>query len=523
MSDPTTLDQAWEQLTLHLEWATAFWLAFTFSDDPCVVEELRDRTRAQLEFAGRRLAIFQPSAPDEQELIALLRALLDGHPDAVAWVELAQVDAPGADWSHAWQQLCARLNQQREELRRRWPGGIMLVTRINRLDATARAAPDLWSIRALLLRIAALRREGIDPSVDPPPSDDVSEQAPEQRRLGLALQAVERARRRVEAEPGDDARAALARSLESLAVTRSAPLELAAAACGEVVDIYRSLPDRQRDLARALSNSILHLTRLGCLQTALANGREAVDLYRTLSQADPAMAPGFALALNNLASTLNELERHEEALVHTREALALRRQLAAADPERHQPALAQSLGNLGIHLARLGQYDEALTVTRESVAHLRHLVDSNPARFRSGLARMLASLASILHQRHRNEEAFALAHEALDIHRSLVGSDARNRPALARSLSTMGFILASLGRPHDARDHFAEALRIALPDFRDHPEAHLKLVMRLAYTLEQLHDSHGAAIPDDLAPIVSHLLDAEREIPSNVRDGDDQR
>ncbi|PRP97313.1 tetratricopeptide repeat protein [Enhygromyxa salina] len=288
MSDPTSVEWAWARLSIHLEWASDFWLLFVFTDDPRANQQLRERAQSQLEAGGRQLVNLRPSAPDDT---AVRDVLLQGRADQVAWVDYVRHDAPGqADWREAWQRLCAQLNERRELLRRRWgTGGIVFATTLDRLDATPAVAPDLWTVRALLLRVAT---RSTDPS-DRPSFERIEDHRRKSTRdLELDRQAVERARRKL-ADGGP-----------------LADLALALRTLSETLDDLRE-PDE-----------------------ALAAGQEAVEHYRTLAREEPeAYSSRLAAALSDLGARLFAVRQRDEALAAAEEAVELLRRLAHTEPE----------------------------------------------------------------------------------------------------------------------------------------------------------------------------------------------
>lgn len=257
MSDPVSLESAWARLSIHLEWANSFWLLFVFTDDADLGRQLCDRAQAQLQTAGRVVVELRPSAPEDATVV---QALLAGGGDRVAWVDYIRHDAPGhSEWRQAWEKLCAQLNQRREVLRRQWDtGGIVLVTTLDRLDDTPGVAPDLWTIRAFVLRVAAT---------------PVDQRHPKSTRdLDLDRQTVARMRRKY-------------------------------ADSGELADLALAL--------RILSET---LAGIGELDEALAAAQESVDHYRKLALAQPdTFGPRLAAALGDLGVRLRAVGQHEDA------------------------------------------------------------------------------------------------------------------------------------------------------------------------------------------------------------------
>ncbi len=529
LTDPLAVEQAWERLTTHLEWANQFWLLFVFTDDPRVVDLLRSRAQAQLEGMGRSLVEMRPSTPEFEGLggiDGLVGELVEGRHDAVAWVDLVRHDG---EWDKAWERLCMQLNQRRELLRQRWAGGgIVFSTTLDRLDATPTMAPDLWTFRALLLRVATLPAEVVPESVfERFEAEAQPQDARKDRDVELARQAVARARRRsdeIGLLEGLTALAEATRANESLVHAREAQ--------GLAKRLLDGPGEQPRERIAAC------LVRLGRVFVDAGERGEAGACYRGCLDLLVAIhgtreRPEVAAALMGLADAYVRADRdvsgyslavQEPALRATQEAVEILRGLASAQPDSHLPELARALWHLGIRLSSLGRREEALAVTQEAVAIQRKLAEARPDAFLPDLAKVLNSLGVDLSSLGRREEALAVTQEGVEIRRKL--AEARPDaflPDLASALNNLGIYHANLGLHLQARDHLAEGFRIILPFFVELPAAHAETTTKLARALRRQQDAHGAAIPDALAPAVAHVLDRDQTEPPSWSEADLER
>lgn len=464
MTELLSVEQAWESLKIHLEWANRFWLLYVFTDDPRVVDILRSRTQAHLLAVGRQLEDLRPKSTTRTDVLEVVEVLLEGRDDdGVAWVDFVRHDAPGSTaWHDAWQYACMQLNQRRELLRRQWSkGGIVLATTLDRLDETPGMAPDLWTIRSLLLRVATLPAEREEAMVEQ--FDQLDPEQQPRRDIELARQAVERARRELAVRPSDVRLRNLARTLDALADSLSTlgQTELALTTTQEMVEILRKLalsnpgtdlPTLATSLAR-LSHA---LSRSGRSEKALAAAQEAVDICRQLSRTDPVLyCDNLALSLINLGLIASSLGHSEEALTAAQEAVDLQRKRAVEDPPMDLHRLTMSLRILADSLSRLGQLEDALMARRELVSIQRK---------RGGgitLAAALNDLGVTLDRLGRREEALAAVREATDIWREMADAHPdTGASGLARSLHNLGLVLMSLGRQEEAVSATEEAARI---------------------------------------------------------------
>jgi hypothetical protein len=149
-------EAAWLRFKQHLAWCDSFALVFVFSDQPAVIAVLRERLAAIYRARVTGLEVPAPGTPDEL-LTALLPRLL--HPplyqqalNAPIWLDLARLptlttEAERAAWGDARLQFLARLNEQREPLRRALTKPLILVLPMAEKARIKALAPDLWAIR----------------------------------------------------------------------------------------------------------------------------------------------------------------------------------------------------------------------------------------------------------------------------------------------------------------------------------------------------------------------------------------
>ncbi|WP_141699272.1 hypothetical protein, partial [Candidatus Thiosymbion oneisti] len=154
-------EAAWLRLKQHLEWCDSFALVFLFSDRPGVIDVLRERLAAIYRARVTGLKIPPPETPDAL-LTGLLPRLLNPPLyqrtlDAPIWLDLTR--PPGglspeqqAAWQEAGLQFLARLNEQREPLRRTLTKPLILVLPLAEQARIKRLVPDLWAIRHFSLR-----------------------------------------------------------------------------------------------------------------------------------------------------------------------------------------------------------------------------------------------------------------------------------------------------------------------------------------------------------------------------------
>jgi tetratricopeptide (TPR) repeat protein len=444
-----------------------------------------------------------------------------------------------------------RLNERRELLRRQWGrGGIVFATTLDRFDEAAAVAPDLWTIRAMALRVGSLPAEA---DVDAQPSEQsTARRSPNVRSPQLARQAVERALERgdelgrlealvilAQAESGEsldvarEARALAERLLqvrtddegrsrvamammdlaEALAHSGRPPVREALELADLAVAAWRKLAKERPDvflpdLAQTLSNLGNLLILWGRRNEALEPTQESVEEYRKLAKDRPdAHLPDLGNGLIALGIALNSLGRREEALGATQEAVEIHRKLAKERPDVYLPNLAGALNNLGIALSLLDRREEALDATQEAVEIRRRLAEHIPEASLAPLALLLNNLGNRLNSLGRREEALEATQEAVEEYRKLANmSPDAFSPDLALSLGALGRVHADAGEYLLARDCWVEGLRTILPLFAKVPAAHARVTLLLGRDLYALDQEHGIGIPEDLAAVVAQLI-----------------
>ncbi len=145
----------WRRLRAQLELAEGFWLGFVFVDHPAVAAALRDRAGTFLDGEGKTHEVRRYVTP-EALTTSLLTDVFSAGPAVTGcmFLESIAVDSQaGGPWYSAWQAVLLRCNERRDALRRALSTGLvfMLPREFKRLVRDA--APDLWSVRSLVIEI----------------------------------------------------------------------------------------------------------------------------------------------------------------------------------------------------------------------------------------------------------------------------------------------------------------------------------------------------------------------------------
>ena len=178
----------WQRLRRQVERASGFWLGFLFCQSPQIAATIRVRIEHLLRFRARAVEVLVATSPDE--LGSLLQVLFEPAMAAqgLVWVEAVRADwsengghralphaafsrssvsrsdrgdspavladQPGP-WTAAWDKLLLLLNERRDALGRHLQGGLMMVAPVAVKPRARVAAPDLWSIRSVVMELPA--------------------------------------------------------------------------------------------------------------------------------------------------------------------------------------------------------------------------------------------------------------------------------------------------------------------------------------------------------------------------------
>ena len=394
-------EAAWTELKRHLEWAEGFWVVFLFSPSVISADVLRRRVEEILakKNTGQDTAILKthaPSTPDElRDLLGtLLSEPVADIPSSPVWIQALQTDPSQRQddlkpWQKAWESFLLRANERREVLRERFSNGLVLVAPEGLKTLFREAAPDLWSIRTMVIELdrpvfapSGVRAQYL-----------TSEQLPKQTETDPKM-ALKEADRLEQQRP--DAHLALAQ-----AYTRAAEgflasnAEAQAQGAADKARLYLQTSTQQPhtnspDRAATFMQLSTIFSRLGQLETALSNSREGVLIYQALSETAPgSFLPYYAGALSNLGAMYGKLDHIEESSKATMEAVAVYRKLAEDRPDAFLPNLAMSLNNLGGIFNAHGEREYAVDAIEEAMWILAPLFLRLPSAFSEWMTAMV--------------------------------------------------------------------------------------------------------------------------------------
>jgi tetratricopeptide (TPR) repeat protein len=513
-----------ERLARHVAWSSGSppWVGFAFVDDPRALRRLQAAAREALP-EGDFDRVLTPQTP--QQLRQALARVVDEPGAALVWVTALHDEAPTTPpgpWTEAWDWLLMRANERRQSLLQHVRGGLVLAMPRSGKARAREAAPDLWSVRAIVLEpdaeapasapsallpllawdgegfalvtaddpaaIAALREAAaargldarwLDPRVvrDDPPARAVVAGAPDAIAAlpkGLRDRAALRLRL-----PGPSPRSADdldaswsdVERLDALeraagAIYQQGWADEAAAVADDLVSEARAAADAPR-LASGLELRARAQRELGARDRAVVDLDEAVRLRQTLATADAPDAPLRRAELARAWSVRGQLllEAHEldAAAADLDAALRERQALAAwSDDAETLADLALSWSLRGeLDLAR-GDEDAAEEALREAARVRRRLADETGAwRHVRAYAGSLERWSRLLWRRGQPRSAADAIREAVTLRDQVCSGDPDNAAwtmEAASARAQLASILAVTGERARARQAIDDAV-----------------------------------------------------------------
>jgi tetratricopeptide (TPR) repeat protein len=477
-SSLSTVSNAWQRLLTHFEWGAGFSFIVVLAPNPQDAEIRRQALERTL--AAEHKTITQLRFASPEELMQLAARLLDlqiAADTGAIWVAAVVSEAAPdfAAWQSAWREAVARLNQFRNHLQQRFPVTMLFVGATELAETIRTYAPDLWSVRTLVVEI--------EPDVSPLRDLQAANARNAQTshpfiispNIELALDAAEKLRGRagyehelvrylLRAGAGLYEAADLLRAeevvseavlLQSQIDDSSEEMAISLGLLGDI-QLVLSEPKAKEHLEKALS--IYHhlenelgeaecLRALGDwfnnksdLQSALSKYETALQLYQKVKD-----LLGQANCLKGIASIALQQSNYEKAKQNLEQSLSLFRQAGSVFGE------ATSIRNLGDIALRQSNYIKAQQLFEEALTLFGQINDT------LGQATSLACLGEISSRLTSYSTAKQQYEEALRLYR-MTGSTLGE----ANCLRSLGEIARNQSKIDEAR-HYQE---MALPLYR---------------------------------------------------------
>ncbi|GEM_PF-5370301 len=472
----------WQKLLTHFDLADeGFAFIPLFVPDASWADVCKKVLAEYLLSSTRKIILDVPvKEPDDLRQIATtLFALQTSDDIGAVWVAAAITpnDRQYEIWLSAWREGMARLNQYRNPFREKFDVPVLLVGVDWVQQIISNMAPDLWSVRTIVVRI--------EPPVESTTELQVSQNITPEFRFGEGLDIdPEYALREANRLRGQEGKELLLASILNRAASgfsARAKYPQCFELLQESISIYReqlkrleplkpdntaSLHDIEADLAGALVDCGFALGNLGRFREILETQNEAVEIYERLikDENQSYLANDLVAALMNKATALDSLGRSNEALIEYDKAIEIRDRLVNEEG-RDELAndLAMALMNKAVALWSLGRSNEAL-IEYDKVIEIRDRLVNEEGRdeLANYLAAVLMNKALALWSLGRSNEALIEYDKAIEIRDRLVNEEGRDELAndLAMALMNKAVALRSLERFDDALTNYNEAVRL---------------------------------------------------------------
>ncbi len=425
----------WQKLLRHFALgANGFAFIALLVPDVDGAEICRQALEQHLAENGKTLWRIPLEKPDDLKLLAskLLDLKLPESAGAI-WVSATahQTLSEEERWKAAWREGMAQLNQYRNPLRDRIETTLIFAGAPWLQEILREMAPDLWSVRTLVVNVQLRLPEELAGRAVASESDqeDIAASDPE-----LALREAEKLR----GQSGKEL--ALARMLH-----RAGEGLMERNHWREAISLFEEAADlktRFHDDAESLGLTLMSLGRglnvQGQNKRATAILREALDLFRQA---------GAKLNERKALSRLGIVSRHssnaKDAIAYFEQSLDIARQIGDRNGE------ATVLSNLGLAYWSLSDPRKAIEFHEKALTGHREIGN------RSGEGYDLSDLGLAYADLGELRKAIEFHEQALTIHRFL-----GDRRGEGYDLGNLGATYAKLGEPRKALEFYEQALTI---------------------------------------------------------------
>jgi tetratricopeptide (TPR) repeat protein len=430
--------ERWRLLLRHFSWSDEFAFIVLLAPGQEASEICARELETFFQESGKRLVKMIPKTPDD--LVALIFPLVTFEPDpsvGALWVSavVSESDPEHPAWLRAWRELAARLNERRDVLRFRVKIPLIFVGMEWLKPMLREIAPDLWSVRTLVIEMKwrPLAATGdffqIPESIRLDSLVDESNLDPE-----FALAEAEKVRRR----GGDEAMLARLLNRAGTAFRERGEFQKAELALREALEI------RERTLGAEHPHTAASLSGLALLYKVQGEYAKALPLYeRSLAIFEKALGaehPLTAQGLNNLAGLYDDQGDSAKALPLYERSLAIREKSLGVE----HPDTATSLNNLAGLYRTQGEYAQALPLYELSLAIFEKVLGAQ----HPNTARGLNNLALLYKAQGEYAKALPLYERSLAIREKSLGAE---HPDTATSLNNLALL-------YHAQGDYAQAL-----------------------------------------------------------------
>ena len=431
----SSVSEEWQKLLTHFDWGVGFSFVVILVPNPQDAEIRRQALERTLAAENKTITRISFSSPDELKQLAGTLLDLQTAPDTGAiWVSavVSEANKDFLEWQAAWREAVARLNQFRNHLQQRFSLTLLFVGAPWLAETIRTYAPDLWSVRMLVI--------DIEPDASPlrdlqaahqryePVTQSFSDSAPN---VELALKAAAKLRGKI----GNEAELVLYLIRAGHGLYDIFHLSEAEEVLKEAIQIQRQLDPKSEQLAEALYY-------LGVVQTMLTDPKashhlnEALLLFRQAGNVQRE-----ANCTQSLGDIMLARSEHEKAQILFEKALSLYQRMRNVNGEAN---CIKSLGDIAL---RQSHHEEARFRYEKALSLFQRMGNVG------GEANCIKSLGDIALRQSHHEEAHLQYEEALLFYRRI-----RNLQGEANCIRSLGDVALRQSRQEEARLRYEEAL-----------------------------------------------------------------
>jgi len=387
----------WQKLLTHLEWRDGFAFIVLLVNDPDGAEICREALSRYFSQTRQTLVTLRFDQPDALESMA--NQLLELKPPSdtgAIWVEavVSEVAKEYESWAEAWRVAVKRLNRYRNPLQRQFNIPLIFVGATWLQPILREMAPDLWSVRTLIVNIEPTIVPASEIVAATPPSQDFA-----------------------------------ARDLDTFGLDPEYALQAAAALRG-------------RDGQERLLSSLLHRAGLGFL--ARSEWRHADEVFSEAMDLRMRFEPGsdaLAESLFCLAQALEWQYQYDQAVNCLEQAREIYQQTGSILGE------ANCIKRLGDIESRQSHHEEAQAYYQAALSLSQQAGDV------LGMANCIQRMGNIAQQRSQHKQAQALYEAALPLYHQV--GDALGE---ANCIRNLGDVAVACSQYEEARARYEAAL-----------------------------------------------------------------
>ncbi|NOQ34773.1 MAG: tetratricopeptide repeat protein, partial [Methylococcaceae bacterium] len=382
--------EQFQELSRHIEWAQSFSLIILFVENHALADNFKQLLQSQMQGRVSALQVLEPENAATLTLDIFTALAQQIIPNVVVplWLELHHHS--DKLWQQANDNFLARLNENRDKLRREFPRPFIMLLPLATKSRFREIAPDLWSVRSFTEELLYPASDAVNTPITqtrfynylcqqatPTEFEEVTIKTAAltewQRVLPLQLQASEMF-------------LVVWRAYDSAYETGQRQLALQLSK--QLLALACQVVEQQAQGSNSLRNLSVALNKSGDIEMALGNHEQAYEAYQqslTIRQAlqnslgdTPEVLRDLSISLNKVGQVEEKQGRYQAALSVYQQALTICQQLqnSLGDTPEVLRDLSVSLNKVGQVEKKQGRYQAALSFFQQGLTIAQQLQNS---------------------------------------------------------------------------------------------------------------------------------------------------